>query len=237
MPFKIHNWKLALLDVLFIALFISMGFWQLSRADEKKILLQSFTKRTEVAPLNAKTISKPGDWRFYKATLTGKFDNQHTIFLDNKTHDRQIGYEVYTPFKATDLPAFILIDRGFVPMGQSRKIMPQIRDIEGTVTLTGLLNLPPAYVNLGKNTDSYPTFPLRVEYIKLKELAKILQQGLFPYVLNITPNDPAAYAVEWQIVTVQPEKHMGYALQWFAFALTLLILFFALNRPAKNDDQ
>lgn len=237
MPFRIQNWKLAFLATFFIAVFTSMGFWQLSRATEKKILLKKFALRTEVPPLTAATIKKPGDWRFYQTTLVGEFDNARTIFLDNKTHEGKIGYEVYSPFRAQGLPAPMLIDRGFIPASNNRKELPVVRPITGNITITGMLNLPPSYVNIGKLTYSPAnTWPLRVEYINLTELAPVLQQLIFPYVLNITPTDPAAYSVKWQIVAMQPEKHMGYALQWFAFALTLLILFVALNRPGKKGD-
>jgi len=239
MPFRIQNIKLALLAAALIALFTSMGFWQLSRATEKKILLKTFTQRTHLPPLQSKTIQQSGDWRFYQVTLTGRFDIAHTFFLDNKTLDGKIGYEVYTPFIATDLPEPILVDRGFIQGNQNRKILPIVQTITGQTTITGMLNHAPSYVHMGKLTYSPAnTWPLRVEYINLSELAPLLQQSLFSYVLNITPHDPAAYTVKWQIVTINPEKHMGYALQWFAFALTLLILFVALNRPHhKNSEE
>lgn len=236
MSFRIYNWKLAILAMFFIAIFTSMGFWQLSRANEKKILLKKFAQRTDVPPLTASAIKKPGDWRFYQATLIGEFDNAHTIFLDNKTHEGKIGYEVYTPFKTANLAVPILVDRGFIEASYDRKVLPAVRAITGNITITGMLNLPPSYVSIGKLTYSpLNTWPLRVEYINLRELAPLLQQLIFPYVLNITPTHPAAYAVKWQIVAMQPEKHMGYALQWFAFALTLLILFVALNRPTLSS--
>ena len=189
MPFSflhVQNWKLALLAMIFIAVFTSMGFWQLSRATEKKTLLKTFAQRTEVPPLTAATIAKPGDWRFYQATLTGEFDNAHTIFLDNKTHEGKIGYEVYTPFRASGLRIPILIDRGFIPAGNSRKELPPIHAIAGNITITGMLNLPPSYVSIGKLTYSpVNTWPLRVEYINLSEPHLIA--ATIPYVLNITP--------------------------------------------------
>lgn len=234
MSFKIQNWKLALLALTFIVIFTGLGCWQLSRATEKKILVKYFTQRTESSPLKASELH--GEIRYYQAEISGEFENQHTLLLDNKIEDGQPGYEVYTLFKAQGLSAPILIDRGFVPLTQSRKILPAIRAINGRVTLSGMLNLPPAYVSFGKLSDSPGTSPLRVEYINLKELAGIFQQGeLFPYVLHLKADNPAAYHIKWQAVTMQPEKHMGYAIQWFAFALTLLILFVALNRQRKND--
>ena len=131
--------------------------------------------------------------RFYRAKLSGHFDNQHTFLLDNKTSHGKIGYEVYTLFNAEDLAAPILVDRGFLPMTGNRNTLPTIRSIEGHLTITGMLNLPPTYVTLGKITESAkPTWPMRVEYINLAELAKLtVTSTIFsPYILTLEPQSP-----------------------------------------------
>lgn len=161
--------------------------------------------------------------------LHGRFDNQHSLLLDNKTFKGQVGYEVYTPFKAEGLNQVILVDRGFIPLGANRQILPNLRDVPGKVTIIGMLNLPPTYVTYGQLYDVMH-WPLRIEFVQLESLSQLLHVSLFPYVFCLTPEDPASYTNEWQIVIMSPERHRGYAVQWFALALTLLILFVALNR-------
>ena len=234
MAIKIKNWKLTLLGLLVVCLLASLGFWQLSRAQQKKILLESFQSRTTHAPLTSNDLNNPNDWRFYRANLTGTFDNQHTVLLDNKTYKGKIGYEVYTPFHAKGMAQTLLIDRGFVAIQINRQTLPTIQPITGTVTVQGMLNLPPTYVALGQMTDSPDIrWPLRVEYIKLPALGKIINTDLFPYTLTLDPTSPYALdasAIEWNIFTVSPERHLGYAVQWFALALTLLVICAVLNR-------
>ncbi|VVC76804.1 hypothetical protein AQUSIP_21310 [Aquicella siphonis] len=240
MPIKLRNWKLALLALVFICVFTSLGIWQVSRAHQKKILLKSFALRTEYPPLLAADISKPGDWRFYRVKLEGRFDNTHTLLLDNKIYENKIGYEVYTPFIAKGLALPILVDRGFIPIGKSRSELPAVRPVTGEVTILGMLNLPPTYVAFGGMTDSPSIrWPLRVEYLNFSELAIILASPVYPYLLTLSPSDPGAFDIKWQVVVMGPERHMGYAVQWFALALTLLILSVALNRPPKrrNDEK
>lgn len=238
MPLRIKNWKLAILAWVLIGFFISLGCWQLSRSEQKKSLLDSFDKRTQANPLLASDLKPNHDLRFYRVKLQGHFDNEHTLLLDNKTSHGQVGYEVYTPFlpKGSNTP--LLIDRGFLPLkGRNRALTTPVKAVEGEVTITGMLNLPPAYVALGKISDPGSRKPLRVQYINTRELSDILGYSLFSYIVSIEPSHPAAYAMEWQIVIMPPEKHMGYAVQWFALALTLLILFVVLNcrleRPSK----
>ena len=237
--FKIKNWKLSILALLFFSLFISLGVWQLARAAQKKQLLQAFAERTAQEPITADTLRQSHrgnmDWRFFRAELSGRFDDEHTFLLDNKTFNGQVGYEVYTPFRAEGMNSLILIDRGFIPQGKSRKDLPEIKKNALPVTIQGLLNLPPTYVALGAMRESNKThWPLRIEFINLDEIAKITQTPVFPYIFALKTNDPAAYATEWKAVIMGPEKHQGYAVQWFALALTLLILFVALNRGDKK---
>lgn len=238
MSIKIVNWKLAVVALVFFCLFTSLGIWQLLRAQQKQILLKSFTERTEHAPFTAQHLNQVNDWRFYQVELEGYFDHQHTVLLDNKTHHGKIGYEVYTPFKATGLNTYILVDRGFIPLGASRSNLPVINTPDKKVAIKGMLNLPPTYVALGEMLASAEAkWPLLIEYIEIDELAEFTKLSLFPYVLTLTPNDEAAYEIEWRAVTTGPERHQGYAVQWFALALTLLILFVALNRKKNTGDS
>lgn len=229
--FKIKNYKLAILALLFIAFFTYLGCWQLSRAHYKQALLDSYAERTKQTPLAAHDLTTIQDWRFYRVQLTGYFDNEHTFLLDNKTFERRVGYEVYTPMHVKGFETAILIDRGFVPLGSSRNDLPTIAPIRGEVSLTAMFNLPPLYVSLGKIVEQNNfKWPLRVEYINQAELSNILNYKLFPYIALMQPTDARAYPLTWQVVIMPPERHLGYAVQWFALALTLLILFVALNR-------
>lgn len=225
---RIKNWKLNLIALLCVTLLTSLGYWQLSRANEKKQLVQTFTHRSSQI-LKVEKLQQLQDLRFYQTELSGHFDNAHTILLDNKILHGKVGYEIYTPFYADELSQPILIDRGFVGIQTSRQEHLAIPPILGKVHIRGILNLPPRYVAFGKISDGPPNWPLRVEYIQLKELAHAIQIPLlFNYVLSL-PAEHTPYNIDWQITTIPPERHMAYAVQWFALALTLLILSVALN--------
>ncbi|HTM64638.1 MAG TPA: SURF1 family protein [Gammaproteobacteria bacterium] len=238
MKMTIKNWKLSLLSMVFIVLFTSLGFWQLNRAHEKTEILNNYESRAKIGPLSSKDLKTPNDWRFYQVKLVGKFDDSHTILLDNKIFNGKIGYEVYTPFTAQGMDSPILVDRGFIPMGVSREALPAIpKTAKGTVTIQGMLNTPPTYVSLGSSMSDGPKieWPLRVEYIHLPQISKLLKDSFYPYIISLNPESPSALQVKWQIVNIDPNKHKGYAVQWFALALTLLIISVVLNRtPGKK---
>lgn len=227
---KIRNKKLAVLFVFLFCFLFSLGNWQLSRAKQKEQLLKTYQRRLQHEPLFVQQLQASQDLRFYRMRLSGYFDEQHTFLLDNKIYNKQVGYEVYTPFIPIHSKQFILVDRGFIPLTKNRQTPPQIKSLSGVQNITGLLNLPPTYVSFGSIVDSKNMgWPLRIEYVHLQQLSNLLGHTLFPYVLILDPNSQAAYPNKWEIVVMPPEKHRAYALQWFALALTLLILFVALN--------
>lgn len=233
------NWKLNLLSLVFICVFTGLGIWQLSRAQEKRAIISSYEQRTTHTPYQAKDLSEVKDWRFFQAKLLGEFDNKHTFLLDNKIFKGKIGYEVYTPFKAKGLSKPILVDRGFIPLGVSREAIPAVpKTSKGSVVIQGMLNVPPRYASFGEMIDSSRNkWPMRIEYVNLGEISTLLNSNFFPYVLTLAPESPSALQVKWQIVTMDPNKHMGYAVQWFAIALTLLIISVFLNRTPKNKKR
>jgi surfeit locus 1 family protein len=237
MMIKVKNWKLALLALVFITLFICLGFWQLSRAREKTDLLESFRERTQQPAVHTSDLNTPRDWRFYPVEMEGKFDNAHTFLLDNKTFNGKVGYEVYTPFKPKGLDMTILVDRGFIPLGVSREHLPAIpKTPKGSIKIKGILNTPPLYLAFGDFSENGKIqWPLRVEYISLAEFSKLTRSDFFPYIVSLTEDSPSALQVKWQIQTVDPNKNKGYAVQWFAFALTLLIISVVLNNRALKS--
>ena len=238
MKTRIKSPWLAVLSLIFIIIFISLGFWQLSRANTKAEMLYSFQQRTQLPPASAAEISGIiKDWRYYQVKLEGTFDDAHSILLDNKIFNSRVGYEVYTPFTAKGMSQIILVDRGFVPMGANRATLPAIpKTASGVVTIHGMLNNPPLYQAFGGMSDNGKIqWPLRVEYISLPQIFKALDiNSFYPYIVSLGPASPGALQVKWQVTTVDPAKNKGYAVQWFALALTLLIISVALNRTTNK---
>jgi surfeit locus 1 family protein len=52
---------------------------------------------------------------------------------------------------------------------------------------------------------------------------------LFPYLVRLDMESPALVEAHWQVVNLDPEKHKGYAVQWFAMAATLALIGIGAN--------
>jgi hypothetical protein len=67
-------------------------------------------------------------------------------------------------------------------------------------------------------------------------LWQLLGREGFAHELRLEPG-PASYRLGWPVVAMGPEKHLGYAVQWFAMAtaLVLLYLYFGWHNHNKRN--
>jgi surfeit locus 1 family protein len=188
---------------------LSLGFWQLHRAEEKKQLLEA--NKTQ-APTR----------------LVGKYDNEHQLLLDNRYHQHQLGYEVLTPLIINANQTF-LVNRGWVARGNSRNSIPALSPINGTQTVTGRLKpIPRTVFHLGaENSQGWPRI---IESLSQQSLANIDEhRNLQPTLLLLNADQPHGFIREFVVTEMTPAKHLGYAVQWFAMAFTLMIIYLTLS--------
>jgi surfeit locus 1 family protein len=67
---------------------------------------------------------------------------------------------------------------------------------------------------------------LVIQRIDMKDIQRETHQAFYPFILRLNKADPHGFVRDWTITTVEPARHVGYAVQWFAMALTLLIAYF-----------
>ncbi len=214
-------------------LLCSLGGWQLSRGQQKQALIHAQQTLTQQAPLSAALLQQhkmPA--RFTPVAFAALVLNQYTILLDNKTNNGKAGYHVYVPAVLND-NTLILINRGWVSLGTSRANLPPIPPLIGVVPIEGYLDF--AYRNRFVGTTLETTtlhWPLRVQQIDIPLFSQLIGKKVYPMLVNLNSNSPYAFALPAQPqLGMSPSRHYGYALQWFALAITLLVVYiFARSR-------
>ena len=101
-----------LLAALGVALFVSLGRWQLHRAEEKRALFAGFAAGSGAAvmlPENYRPIE-----RYQRVTASGHYDSSRQFLLDNMTRDGVPGFHVLTPLVQYD-SRVVLVDRPEAP--------------------------------------------------------------------------------------------------------------------------
>jgi len=223
---------------LLLPLLIGLGFWQLDRATQKRVLLDARASRGEDRPLNTLPQElETSAWRFRRVELGGRFDAVHTLFLDNRTYRGVAGYHVLSPLRLDDGRS-VLVDRGWIRLGPTRSHLPSIPLREGRVTVTGQLDtVPSAGLRLGPDGPETTGWPRVVQRLDLAALEHDLGYPLLPLLVMEGDSGDADLVREWRPVVMGPERHTGYAVQWFGLALTLLLLYVAAHTRRVEHDE
>lgn len=225
--------------VCLVSLLLALGTWQLNRSEEKQLLLKSQAQgiASEIVYLSAATEDNADALRYRRAQVTGHYDEAHQFLIDNQISDGKAGYFVLTPFIVQGENKAILVNRGWVPLNKNRSILPDIKMNISPAVITGRINrFPSVGVKLAGAeipTDSWPSV---VQVVDGDVIAKKLGYPLFQFQLELDKELPDGFKREWQTTSsMLPEQHTAYAVQWFALALTLTLLFIGYSFKKNND--
>ncbi len=215
--------------LILLGLLCSLGAWQLRRAEEKKQYLQEQkqAQQEKRMVLNQHDSIDLKSLEYKKVSVTGQYDVSHQFLIDNQIKKGRPGYFVMTPLIMDGHNRSVLINRGWIPMNKDRSIKPDIAIDKVTTTLTGRINhFPVVGIKLAGADIPTDSWPAVVQVVNTEILAKRLGYPLFNFQIELDVNMTDGYDRTWKDrVIMPPEKHLAYAVQWFALAITLTILF------------
>lgn len=219
---------------------LALGMWQLDRSEQKRALLklQEQAVATETLHLSAGIENNTEALRYRQVEVTGRYDVAHQFLLDNQISGGKAGYFVLTPLVLTGETKAVLVNRGWIPLNPDRSVLPDLRINQIQAIITGRINNF-ASVGIKLAGAEIPTvgWPSVVQVVDSKVLAEKLGYSLFQFQIELAKELPDGFKREWHTSTIMPpEQHTAYAIQWFALALTLTILFIWYSFK-KNDAQ
>lgn len=223
------NGRVTVLTAVLLPILLLLGNWQLQRAEEKRAIATRFSTRQQQAPISLTALKELDDRAFVPVSLQGQFDNQHHFLLDNRSRRGQPGYEVLTPMHSSS-GEWVLVNRGWIKAKPERRDLPAVPSVEGTIDTRGTVYVPLSEpFLLAEQTFGKVEWPLVVQAVEIEKFAGLLDRELFPQTIRLEEGAPGALQIGWQPINVQPEKHVGYAVQWFAMAAALVLWFLVAN--------
>lgn len=236
--FKHYAFKPALVPTLvtiaLLYVMISLGFWQLDRAEYKSNLQTIIESRQQLSSIELTLLDfKSDNWMYTPAYTQGEYDTQHHILLDNQIHNAQAGYSVLTPFKINETTA-ILVNRGWISHSGHRDQLPDLTLDRTGLTLNGIITPPPATgLVLSDNANTYVKWPTVLQYINTREIQQQLPYNLLPGIFTLNNAEDTRYTVLPIHISMRSEKHTAYAFQWFALSLALIIIYIVVNTKSR----
>ena len=219
--------------------FCVLGFWQLDRAAEKRQLLAAYAASStgQVMTL-VQAREHVRDGLFPHVKVSGRYDPMHAWLLDDQVRNGQQGRLAFGLFMPDDGAQPLLVNRGFLAF-RSDGSMPDLPELtDNQVTLEGMYgNAPGSGLRMGGNAlPGQSSWPKLTIYIDTAEIGEDLGRSIDSGVLLLDAEPGSVFFRNWTPQIIPPEKHLGYAFQWFCFALASLVIFIVLHwRRPKTE--
>lgn len=218
-PFPI---VVTLISIFCIVTMLILGFWQLDRKRQKEQrLAQVELGATSDVLTLTEAMRDPDSYIDYTVAVRGMADDR-LFFIDNKTNNGKPGYHVLQPLR-TDF-GIILMNLGWV-YASERNHIPEVERLSGSTTQQGVLSFPSDNFFVKETNSDYGSFPAVLQQIDIAEIEKHLDVNALSFILLANPDPSSPFVREWEAVVMSPEKHLGYAIQWFGLAVAALTIY------------
>jgi surfeit locus 1 family protein len=215
---KLPAWLPLLVGALFVALFASLGAWQVNRGLDKRAQQQLFRDESGFAAWRNGMDIRP----FQGLVVTGYYDGNSQILLDNIISNSRYGYYVITPLIGLDGEPLVLVNRGWIQRTGDTVDVSRLAVPEGRVSVRGRAgHLPRAGMKMGDAFTTGQAWPKIGVYPSRNEVATELGRDVQDFVLLMDADEAHGFVREWAPTEIGPGRHFGYALQWFAMGAVL----------------
>ena len=211
---------------LVVAVGISLGNWQLRRAEQKQALHEQMLMRAEFVPVDANALppeQTPEEFR--RVVAKGEFIASWAVYLDNRPYQGRAGFYLLMPFKLAGSEQSVLVMRGWFPRDAiNREHIPTIAVPEGVTHLEGRVRASTGKVmQLGEAAALQPGSI--AQNVDVEEFARASKLSLQTFIIEQTNDAADGLVRDWPIPSVGIDKHKGYAFQWYGLALVAAVFF------------
>jgi surfeit locus 1 family protein len=205
------------------AFLVSLGFWQLERADDKRSIEASIKQANTGSVELIKKEEGLQSKEYYEVRLQGKYLSDKQFIYDNQIVDQVSGYYVLTPYALEGQSKAILINRGFIPWNGRRDKLADIVIGQETREIKVQISKPIKRMEL-KPSEVGIQFPALIQSIDLQDMADRAKVDFSSVIGLLDASASNGFIRKWEPYTGSIEKHIGYAIQWFLMALVLAII-------------
>ncbi len=208
--------------VVLIVGFSALGMWQLDRAAQKEALAAMFAK--DAPSRSLEVVDEPAP--FERLQARGRLEADRQVLIDNIVKNGRIGYYVITALETGADEPLLLVNRGWVAKQSDSAPAADIAVGEDWRTVRGRAgNLPRVGIRSGEafagGADAWPRVAV---YPTHEEVAAELGRDVRPFALLLDPEAEDGFLRVWEPAQSGPMTHYGYAFQWFAMAIAVIVI-------------
>ena len=223
-----------------MALCIKAGLWQYNKAEARQVLQTQLNAGLNQPPvaltdmLVAAKIADSENLRYRRIRFTGIYETRFQVLLDNQVENTVAGYHVFTPMQVEGSQTYVLVNRGWIKGSPDRK-PPVVTTPQGKQDIEGDIGLPAKKfftleAPLAKAGNWQPVW----QNLDMQRYIKYVPFRVAPFVVRLDAKSKSGgFVRNWPVPGNRVSMHLGYAYQWFGFALTFLVIYIILNVKKK----
>jgi surfeit locus 1 family protein len=219
------------------AVCVRLGIWQLDRLAQRQAFNSHVLAMQALPTLELPSTEDLEAQEYRRVRVRGSFDPERQVVIRNQAHDGQYGYRLLSPLRidgqvgSTDGAATaVLVDRGWIPAeGNGQPESWRKYDEPGILEVKGVIRLgqtDPIFGGVAQPTpvpgELVSTFWV---YADVEEIGAQLPYAILPVYVQSdgTASAGALPIAGTPTLELTEGPHRGYAMQWFAFAVILVI--------------
>ena len=213
--------KILIFAIIFVPITISLGLWQIERANEKKVIISNYDKLLVSTPIALQKEQPLDNWQ--PIETVGAYQDL-VIYEDNAINSGKAGFKVYHLFQNGD-GTFIFVHRGFIERNLIKNNLPRIDTPVGKKNIKGttLFKQNNTFVKNIEESDIRIIQEFNTPVL-IKRFPILKDRYLHPFLFNLDVRDADKFQPIEKPVNMTATKHIGYAIQWFGLCAALIIL-------------
>ena len=229
---------------------VRLGLWQLDRLEKRRPFNARASAAINAPPLALKDealqtgAGELAVMEYRAVQVSGEYDHSHQIAVRSQYWQNQLGVHLITPLQISGSDQFVLVDRGWISAADFESGDWSQFDEPGPITVHGVIRQSRTQSDYGTGADPTPApgeAPRAAwNFVNIPVIQQQMPFPLLPIYIQQAP------APDWTKLPhrSQPEvevsegPHMGYALQWFSFAILLGLGYpFFIRRQERRSAQ
>jgi surfeit locus 1 family protein len=218
-----------------IAITVALGTWQLGRAAEKRAAQARFEALSVQPPIHISGAElSANDVALRRVEARGVYDPRDAVFIDNRIYHSVPGYHVVMPLKLEGSERYVLVNRGWIAGGPNRAQLPAVATPKGIVDVEGIAEVPHLRtLELSANVMEGSVW----QNLTIERYRSARPIPIQPFVIRQEGAVQDGLVRDWEPPDFGIDRHYGYAFQWFALAVTILVFYAITRRRRRRDSQ